>query len=35
MAKIYLGGLYLGAINLKKYGYTVQQLEGCGYRVEI
>lgn len=35
MARISLGGLVLGVINLKAYGYTVAQLEKCGYTVEV
>lgn len=35
MARISLGGLSLGIIDLKEYGYTVAQLEACGYTVEI
>lgn len=35
MAKIFLGGLYLGTINLRVYNYTTEQLESCGYKIEI
>ena len=35
MAKIFLNGLFLGAIDLVQYGYTVKELERCGYRVEV
>ena len=35
MVKIFLGGLYLGTINLKAYGYTIEQLEKCGYKIEV
>ena len=35
MVKISLNGLSLGIINLREYGYTIEQLESCGYRVEL
>jgi len=35
MARIFLGGLDLGTIDLKQYGYTVERLEACGYRVVV
>ena len=35
MVRISLGGLVLGIIDLKKYNYTIPQLEKCGYRVEV
>ena len=35
MVRVYLGGMSLGIINLKTYGYTVERLEACGYRVEV
>lgn len=35
MVRISLGGLSLGVINLKDYGYTIPQLEACGYKIEV
>ena len=35
MVRVYLNGMDLGVINLKSYGYTVERLEACGYRVEV
>ena len=35
MVRVFLGGLDLGVIRLKDYGYTVEYLEKCGYRLEV